>query len=222
MSTITTPKQVNSVLKDLATSIEAEIVLKIRAIFERRGGFHKLQQRQIFVNIGSTNKTVLTRLQHISMLHADKARSTAGTIMYQVDTAKQNLRNVKSYQKKLNTLNVARNTQRVAKGVDFHYKTYAVQVTIENSSLADLNLNLPTFAEIKQSLKDYPFFDDVERGFALSYLAYLSKCLGRNPQFNLSEEIIAQIMSKDIFWFNRVLCIAWTMAVDVEFNSSDL
>ena len=55
MSTITTPKQVNSVLKDLSTSTEVEIVKKIRAIFERRGGFHKLQQRQIFVNTGSQN-----------------------------------------------------------------------------------------------------------------------------------------------------------------------
>lgn len=221
MST-TTLKQVNSVLKDLSTSVEAEIVHKIHSIFARRGGFHKLQQRQLFVNIGSSNKTVLTRLQHISMLHADKARSTAGSILYQVDTAKQNLSSVKSYQKKLDTLNVARNTQRVSKGVDFHYKQYSVQATIENANLNDLKITLPTFAEMNRDINDYPFFDQTERDFALSYLAYLSKCLGRNPKFNISEESVNQILSKDIFWFNRVLCIAWTMAVDQDFNSSDL
>lgn len=220
--TTTTQRPVNSTLKGIDLSVEDSIVSRIKRIFELRGGFHKLQQRQIFVNTGSTNKTVLTRLQHISMLHADTARSTQGTIMYQVDTAKQNLNNIKSYQKKLNTLNVARNSQRAARGVNFHYKTYAVQAKIENTSLKDLNITLPTFVEMKQSLNDYPFFDDAERGFALSYLAYLAKCLGRNPQFQLSEELVHQIMSKDIFWFNRVLCIAWTMAVDQEFNSSDL
>ena len=61
MSTTITNKQVNSVLKDLSTSTEVEIVQKIRAIFERRGGFHKLQQRQIFVNTGAKNKNSTRR-----------------------------------------------------------------------------------------------------------------------------------------------------------------
>jgi hypothetical protein len=214
----TVNKNLSSIEQDLLHTFER----KMTSIYER-GGFSALKGRQLFVN-ASTSKLQL-RLQHMQMLFRDNdVLSTKGSLVYFIKTAKKtDFKKFDTNQFVLKKFFFVKTDQSVS---PFAVRDYYIsdKSNVEFSEISNtVEFSLPTFSDIHKKISEMIVnkeISSIEANFSLDYLAYLSKCLGKQPRFSLTLEQAIEILNfATPEWIQNTFDKTW-LAVDPLFKQS--